>query len=453
MVMDLLKTTANFIKQQQLAPPGSLLLAAVSGGIDSMVLADILYRLRQTLRIELAVASFDHGLRPESGADVEFVRAWAEEHGLPFFSGYKDIAALSGGKNVEDTARKARYAFLRSAAARCGASAVATAHHRDDQAETVLLHLLRGSGVTGLAGMHPSREGIVRPLLCAGRREIADYAAARGIIYREDATNSSTRYLRNRIRLELLPILEEYNPAISSQLNDTAAICRDEDHLLDEMAGISLAELWSVERSALDGPGFDLLSPALQRRVLRKAYQMLAGDMPELSYKQAEAIRGLKDEQSCDLPRGLRVWRRRDLCFGREIPPLPEILTEWPLLTDGKWHELSGLSWSYCASTAEPAAMIKESEKYAMLLPAERLSGALWRTRRDGDYMISQGKKGRVKVKDVFISHHLPGRLRASWPLLVDSSGEVLWMPGLRRCIIPEGLNNILIKVKLSDNI
>lgn len=452
--MELIKTVSNFIKKEKLLSGASVVLAAVSGGIDSMVMADILFRLRQELQIELAVASFDHRLRPDSGSDLAFVRAWADGHGLPFFGGAKDVAALSDGKNVEDIARRERYAFLRGVAAKLGSCVIATAHHRGDQAETVLLHLLRGSGVTGLAGIHPSRGGVVRPLLCADRNDIAAYASANNIEYREDSTNSSTKYLRNKIRLELLPALAEYNPCVSHQLNDTAAICRDEDALLEDLAEISLAELWSFDQSSLSGSGFDLLAPALQRRVLRKAYQLLAGDLPELSFKQVEAIRCLRNEQSCDLPRDIKAWRRGDLYFGQEMPPLPFVDMEWPLLVDGVWHDLDGLDWSYCAThTVKPGEFDhKINDHYAMLISENRAANVFWRTRRNGDFMRSSGK-GRRKVKDLFIDRRIPCHLRNRWPLLIDASGETLWLPGLRSTKLDEDLNNILIKVRFSDKI
>ena len=267
-------------------------------------------------------------------------------------------------------------------------------------------------------------------------------------------SNSSTKYLRNKIRLELLPVLAEYNPCVSGQLNDTAAICRDEDVLLDDLAEISLAELWSVARSALTGSGFDMLAPALQRRVLRKAYQLLAGDLPELSFKQVESIRCLKNEQSCDLPRGIKAGRRGDLCFGREMPPLPVLDTEWPLIIDGAWHDLDGLDWSYCASPLSDSveSAQKRDDKYTMLIPESRAAEVFWRTRRDGDYMRSSGK-GRRKVKDLFIDRHIPCHLRNRWPLLTDASGETLWLPGLRMSKVGDGTNNILIKVRFSDKI
>lgn len=452
--MDLLKTVYRYIKSEKQMPTGSIVLAAVSGGIDSMVMADILFRLRRDLQIELAIASFDHGLRPESGSDLAFVRAWAERHDLLFFGGAKDVAALSDGKNVEDIARRERYAFLRSVAVKLGACVIATAHHRGDQAETVLLHLLRGSGVTGLVGIHPSRDGVVRPLLCADRNDIAEYAATNNIEYREDYTNSTTKYLRNKIRLELLPALAEYNPGISRQLNDTASICRDEDALLDDLAEISLAELWSVDNSSLSGSGFDLLAPALQRRVLRKAYQLLAGDLPELSFKQVEAIRCLRNEQSCDLPRGIKAWRRGDLCFGQIMPPLPVLEMQWPLLIDGTWHDLDGMDWSYCAANISDLSENdqKPTNRYAMVLPESRATNAYWRTRRAGDYMLSSGK-GKRKIKDLFIYHRIPCHLRNRWPLLVDVSGETLWLPGLRLTKQDEDTNNVLIKVRFSDKI
>ena len=453
--MDFIKTVSNYIRKEKLFSPGSLVLVAVSGGVDSMVLADVLYRLREALRIRMSVASFDHRLRPDSGSDVEFVRDWAEGHGLPFWGGSKDIAVLAQGKNVEDAARRERYAFLRAAAAKCGASAIATAHHRDDQAETLLLHLLRGSGVTGLGGMHPDRDGIVRPLLCVCRSDILNYAASHNIQYREDSTNTSVQYLRNRIRLELLPVLAEYNPAISAQLNATAAICRDEDALLDDLTEISLAELWSTEQSSLSGAGFDLLAPALQRRVLRKAFLLLAGDLPELSYRQVEAIRDLKEEQCCDLPRGLKAWRRRDICFGAVMPPLPCVRQEWTLSPDGAWHDLEGLDWSYRATLHEDADLpeVSETDKYTALFTEGQLEGAVWRTRRDGDYMQSSGSRGRVKIKDLFIEQHIPAFLRASWPLLVSGEGETLWLPGLRKPKTRRHPNNILIIVRFSDKI
>ena len=453
--MDLIKTVANYIKTEKLIRPGSILLAAVSGGIDSMVLANVLFDLRHKLQFELAVASFDHGLRPESGSDLAFVRSWSEDHELPFFGGSKDIAGLSGGKNIEDIARRERYSFLRATAAKCGADAIATAHHRDDQAETVLLHLLRGSGVTGLAGMRPENDHIVRPFLCVDRNDIADYARANHIEYREDCTNSSTHYLRNKIRLDLLPVLAQYNPSIKGQLNDTAAICRDEDALLDDLAEIALAELWSVDDSALSGSGFDQLAPALQRRVLRKAYLLLAGDLPELSFKQVEAIRYLKDEQSCDLPRGIKAWRRGDVCFGRAFPQLDTIDAVWPLLIDDEWHEFDGLYCSYKALLQDESAEIikDEGDAYSFLLSANQAADAFWRTRREGDHMTSRGESNGRKVKDVFIDHHIPGHLRIKWPLLVNAAGETLWIPGLRKSHLAVQHNNVLIKVRFSDKI
>ncbi|MBO7667790.1 MAG: tRNA lysidine(34) synthetase TilS [Firmicutes bacterium] len=223
---------------------------------------------------------------------------------------------------------------------------------------------------------------------------------------------------------------------------------------MDDMAEISLAELWSVDRFALTGSGFDLLAPALQRRVLRKAYQLLAGDLPELSFKQVESIRCLKNEQSCDLPRGIKAWRRGDLCFGREMPPLPVLDTEWPLIIDGAWHDLDGLDWSYCASRFNDAfdSAQKSDDKYTMLIPESRAAEVFWRTRRDGDYMRSSGK-GRRKVKDLFIDCRIPCHLRNRWPLLADASGETLWLPGLRMTKVGDGPNNILIKVRFSDKI
>lgn len=448
--MYLYKRVKRYLAEENLLPATGIVLAAVSGGRDSMALADILSLLQDELGFQLAVASFDHQLREGSAAETDFVRHWAHGRGLAFISGTADIPLLSQGRNVEDTARRERYAFLRSALFKLGGGVIATAHHREDQAETVLLHLLRGSGPTGLAAMRPEQKGIIRPLLCASRAEIDDYVRQRQLAFCEDETNSSPHFLRNRIRLELLPLLRDYNPRIAEALCATAAVCRDEDSLLAEMAALSLAELWSVEKGCLRGDGFDALAVALRRRVLRLAFCLTAGEGPELTFSQAEAILNLKEGQSCTLPGNRRAFRRsNDLYFAASLPEKESWEEELPLVADGQWRDFPAGPFSYCALLVDEPPFFRPGQ---MALPADFLPELRWRARRTGDSVPSRGKAGKRKVKEIFIDGKIPRWQRDSWPILIRGE-ELLWVPGLWQGKQEGSGKCVLIKIRRCDNI
>jgi len=447
--MEALAAVQNYILEHDLIRRGDTVLLAVSGGIDSVTMADLLARLQDQLDFQPVIATFNHRLRPEAEEETAFVQALAQRYGVPFYQGSADIAALSQGKNLQDTARRERYAFLFSVAYKLGAASVATAHHRDDQAETLLLHLLRGSGTAGLAGMAPARNKVIRPLLALTREDIAAYATARGLEYREDHSNASVKYQRNRIRWELLPILRHFNPRVVEALNATAAICRDEDALLDDLAENALAEVLLRDGRAIDAAGFAQLPTALKRRVLKKAFCLLAGDVAELSFSQVEAILALKEEQSVSLPGGIRAYRRGNICFGTEIPPLPGFSDAYPLIADGAWHALGNWGWEYTASLEETEPHAPPHGLYVAERELPRLS---WRTRREGDALPSRGASGRTKLKEIFIDHKIPAYQRNSWPLLLLDQ-EIVWAPLLKKALSPAPgqSKSILIKVRHCD--
>lgn len=447
--MTILRRVKNYMQEQRLISPGAIVLAAVSGGVDSMVMADLLLQLRQELCFELAIANFNHGLRPEAAEEAALVRDWAARNGVACFCGGADIAQLAQGKNTQDVARRERYAFLRSTAYKLGQALIATAHHRDDQAETVLMRLLRGSGPAGLAAMSPAENGVIRPLLCLTRAEIADYAVRQGIDYRDDASNFSTKYLRNRIRLELLPLLREYNPQIVDTLCSTADICREEDILMDDLAENALAELWNAEDLCLDGTGFDRLPLSLQRRVLRKAFCLLAGDMPELSFDQSAAVLALREEQSAALPHGMKAYRRGDIFFADEMPPLDVIEEMIPLTADGEWHQMAAMGHAYVACLGEAQPLCPPD---MCCVPVELADSLVWRTRREGDRVPSNGQSGCRKLKDIFIDAKIPPHRRNRWPLLAAGE-DILWVTGLWRREYARAGKSILIKIRDYDNI
>ena len=442
--MDRIKKVQAYIEKEALLTESRKIVAAVSGGIDSMVMAHILYRLRETLDFDLIIANFNHHLRPEADEEACFVRNWAECRGLHFWGGEADVALLAQGANLQDIARRERYAFLRRVAYSVGDALIATAHHRDDQAETMLLHLLRGSGASGLAGIVPLKNGVIRPLLCLSREEIQAYAAAEGIEFREDQSNFSTKYLRNRIRLALLPVLKEYNPQIVSALNDLSEISRAEDSLLDDMAEISFAELWCVGENALAGESFDALATALQRRLIRKSFCLVAGERPELSFAQVEAVRLLKQGRICTLPQGWIAYRRKDLHFANSLPELPVFPEIHKLCADGAWHALPGEAGSYTAVESAWEGALPDD---VFALPAEWADDAFFRTRREGDRVFSSGKYGQRKLKDLFINAKIPLEERNRWPLLLVGD-EILWVPGVWKHKEIPCYNCLLIKIK-----
>ena len=445
--MNLLKTTAEYIQEKKLILPNQLVLAAFSAGRDSRVMLDVLYKLSQTLDFSVAVAHFNHQLRPEAQDELIFAQQVAKAYGIPFFSGTAQIGVLAKGKNLQEVARRERYAFLNHIARQIGADVVATAHHADDQAETVLLHLLRGAGLAGLAAMRPATEKVIRPLLFASQEDIAAYAVENRLSYCQDQSNFSTKYLRNRIRWQLLPALKDYNPQIVEALNATADICSEEDGLLDDMAENSLAELWLVEDTALSGADFDRLPRALQRRVLRKAFYMFAGEKAELSFAQTQAIIDLKDERSVALPGGTVAYRRGHIYFDRKVPPLPAFYENIPLTADDKWHCLANWGWRYRAVAGKlPNRLPRDT----FWVTATEWPELCFRTRRPGDGVYSQGKTGKKKLKDLFIEAKLPGYMKNSWPLLIKA-GEIIWVPFLYRRSANPPEDIILIKIAKDD--
>ena len=203
-----------------LIPPGSGVLCALSGGADSMYLLCRLLEGREKYGWTVCAAHFNHGLRESAGRDADFVRAWCEARGVPLTSGREDVAALARreGRGLEEAGRAARYRFLADAARRAGLEFIATGHHAGDDAETVLMNLIRGCGLKGLTGIPQRRGNIVRPMLEVSRPEIESYLRKRAVPHVEDETNAGLDYARNRVRHRLLPLLEELNPRAAAHI-------------------------------------------------------------------------------------------------------------------------------------------------------------------------------------------------------------------------------------------
>ena len=296
-----------------LPPAGGLLLCAVSGGRDSVCLLHYLANLAPGRGFSVAAAHLNHKMRPEAQRDEDFVRALCRDLDVPFYTEAAPVyeTAEQWGLGVEETGRRLRYDFLQRTADAIGASHIATAHHAQDQAETVLLNLLRGTGPEGLAGIPPVRGRIVRPLLQTSRREIEDYLAEHRLAHVEDSTNQDIHYARNRLRRELWPQLETINPALTRSIGRTAEILRSENTYLDMLAADYLPQSGTVLETArlLSAP------EALRPRILRLLLGRLPGGKKDVGAVHIDALLALAaGGGTLDLPGGMQA-----MCRGEQL--------------------------------------------------------------------------------------------------------------------------------------
>ena len=319
------ETFRRLILQQPLIRAGDSVLAGVSGGADSMALLHLLAGLRPTPTFSLTIVHVDHQLRADSQADAAFVEEQGRRLDVPVLTLRRDVAALAARErlSIEDAARRARYDAFADAGRRTGASALMLAHTADDQAETVLMRLLRGSGLTGLSGIPPARAHgpltVLRPLLGVWRREIAAYLRERGLPCREDASNADLRFTRNRIRRELLPLLErEYNPNIKAALVQLAEQVRCDAGYVAEASRRHQKRLVKTARGerSVRTAAFRRQPPAIQRQLIRFAIQDLRGDLAGFEFRHWRELEQLFTERPVgaivDLPDGLQAVRGRD---------------------------------------------------------------------------------------------------------------------------------------------
>jgi tRNA(Ile)-lysidine synthase len=441
--MELLrKKVLRYIREHALCSPGDTLIVAFSGGADSTALLDILANLPGH-NLELVVAHLNHLLRGAEADDDElFARAAAERYGCPFALARVDVAVLARqtGVSLEEAGREARYAFLREVAVKHAAVAVAVGHHKGDQAETILLRLLRGAGGSGLSGMRPKNSAgtIVRPLLFLRRPEIEAYLHKRGLSWREDSSNAEIRFLRNRIRHELLPYLESFNTDVEERLYRTAeALAADEEVLAAAAAGAFLRAV-AVTASGADADIEALCREplALRKRLYRQAIEIVKGDLRRISSTHLAAIDKLvfaaRPNSELVLPGGIRVIRAYRLLrftLQREEPLSGggELLIARP----GDYTLPCG-GRLLIEESSESAATGHATGVNTLVILAGQLQFPLTvRYFRAGDRFIPSGMTGRKKLKNLFIDRKIPLQTRKRIPLLADR-GEIVWVCGVQ---------------------
>ena len=418
-----------------------LVLAAVSGGADSLALLHALH----AAGVRLVCATFNHRLRPEAGDELEYVRSVAAGLGVSFVSGSADVAALAAdaGLSLEEAARTERYRFLFRAARESGAQAVAAGHTADDQAETVLMHFLRGAGLAGLKGM-PYRVvlpvfdaaiPLVRPLLGWWRADTEAYCRQNGLVPCTDPSNRDTAYFRNRLRHELIPQLEGYNPQVRQALAHTALALQGDDELLAEVvqAAWQVAVLeQGIGYIAFEKRALESLSPALRRNLFRRAAFTLRPGQRDVDFDALERAATL---QAVDLSGGLKtLLEGQTLYLVEDEMALPSI---YPQVDEAFSLSLGatqlGNGWVLACEVSAQVSWSGSRDGMLAFVDAD-VAGDQVNVRpvRPGDRLEPLGMPGqRVKLSDLFVNERIPKRLRKNWPM-VCAGGEIIWVPGLR---------------------
>ncbi|WP_246098527.1 tRNA lysidine(34) synthetase TilS [Saccharibacillus brassicae] len=430
---------------------GDTIVVAVSGGPDSMALLHLLHGLSQRRNLRLVCAHVNHGLRPEeSAAEAERVREAADRLGLPFELGEPDVGGYKREARLgtQAAARELRYRFLRDAARRHGASAIALAHHADDQAETVLLHLLRGSGTGGLGGMRRVREWdgvrLVRPLLGFGKADLIAFCEQNGIGYVTDSSNARPDYVRNRIRLETIPHLESYNGKLTAALNRLADTLGPEEDYLNEQAALAF------ERTCAEGPNgtelrtgaFSAEPVALQRRLVKLILNYLSEPDMETDFAKVELVRRrlVSSEDSTwtlDLGYGRTCTREYDRAFFRLGRPEPGVLRTVSIDREPGMRRLQFGSFDMVFREEREipdVETMRNPDRREVAFDADRLQYPLTlRSRLPGDRIELPRGAGTKKVKDLLIDEKIAPSERGLIPVVCDAQGRIVWLAGLRR--------------------
>jgi tRNA(Ile)-lysidine synthase len=441
------------IREHDLLKPGDRVGVAVSGGADSVALLRVLLELRSELGVVLSVLHFNHKIRgAEADEDERFVAALAERHGLPSHAGSADVPAYAAEHklSLETAGRDARYQFFESFLQRQALDVVATGHSMDDQAETVLMRVLRGAGTKGLAGIYPRRTvrtcggeevgSIVRPLLAIRRAEILDYLRGINQCWREDATNVDLQYTRNRIRHGLIPLIEtRFQPTAVAALAQLAEVAREEEsyweaelsRVMPEVAQLSGS---GASRLTVNVPRLLAFRPALQRRILRNCAQMLGVtlDLEHLTQLLLAArCRGSGGTRTCELPGGwVAVREREELRFElrRNTDQQAPFSYEYRLPIPGEVEirEIGRVIRAFLRPVKPGASGYNPEQS---LDPAALGPELLVRNWQPGDRLWPARGKGPKKMKELFEERHVPRAERGSWPV-ATSGGKLAWARG-----------------------
>lgn len=455
----------SYVNQQHMLEQGEGIVAGVSGGVDSVCLLFVLRKIQETMGGSLYAAHINHGLRgAQADADEEFVRCLCEKWHIPFYLKRVDLRKLAQEKKIteEEAGRLVRYEFFRQTAEETGAAKIAVGHNANDNVETLLFHLMRGSGLKGLGGISPVQGMVIRPLLCVERKEIEKFAEEWNLDFCMDATNLEDTYTRNRIRHKLLPLMEDINPEVVGAIGRAAVTCRETAEFL-EAAGKDAFLKFVIkddgrQRMQIQKEAFVKLPPPVLRELLMQSLAAVSGSRKDIGRVHIEGLLGLQASGTgkflC-LPYGVRAENRygtlllykvykeksdkerekadkeKRCLAGKETEMY---VAELALTEENSKGEIvlpDGGRICYKVENYEKNMKIPKN-RYTKWLDCDIIKNTLhFRTRKAGDWIQVFANGGRKKLKEYLIHEKVPREERSKLILLAEGD-EILWIPGYR---------------------
>ncbi|SDJ72677.1 tRNA lysidine(34) synthetase TilS [Salimicrobium halophilum] len=448
-----MQKVAAFIGKHGLISEGDTIVVAVSGGPDSLALLHYLNEWRKVSPLTVVAASVDHGLRGEgSRRDCEYVENVCEQLSLPFEQITLDVELHKRDKGIgtQEAARELRYEALAGVMRKYGADSLALGHHGDDQTETLFMQLVRGANPQSVTGIPVAREfaggRIIRPFLPLTKDEIEAYCRSRKINPRYDPSNEETVYTRNAFRHSLLPFLKGQNPKLHEHIQAYSERRYEEEAFLTEKAGELMEEVDVSDKEAtLSIKSFKRHPIALQRRAFHLILNYLYNDQVEdITYIHEDLFLQLMDggrvNSSLDFPKGLMITRAYDqvsFTFARPERDLP--------LSSELYPDESVAWWGGAEISAERTSEVGGTSLYEFICDTTHVTFPLLiRTRQHGDRMKPVGMKGTKKIKDIFIDQKIPAKERDHWPIVTDSDGVILWIPGVKKAAVEVSCDSLV---------
>jgi tRNA(Ile)-lysidine synthase len=434
MILERIKKT---IQDYKLLEKKDKILIAYSGGVDSTGLLNLLLELREEWSFELFLGHFNHRLRQSADKDEQFVRRMAKIYSLPLFVGSKDVRSYAREKklNIEEAGRELRYDFLKKTALKIGKAKIATGHTMTDQAETFLMRLMRGSGLRGLGGIFPLVEGtIVRPLIQVERQDIEAHLKAKGIEFRIDESNLDRRFLRNRIRLDLIPYIKKnFEPEIVSSLGRITSIIREEDSLLEKIAQEKTKKAVSKKnnRISLEVKPLSSLPRAMARRVVRDFISDLRGNLRAVSFEDVESVLCLREGKEFPLRKDHVLRREQGQIFLKsKLTPKIRYEYRWEGKAPLEIKELK-LKFEGKKVKGRNSIGLDFDDRARAFLDLGKLKFPLMvRDRREGDRYQPFGAPGQKKLKEIMRAKDIPLPERERRPVFL-SGDKIVWILGL----------------------
>jgi tRNA(Ile)-lysidine synthase len=440
------KAIRNFIKENQLIEKGDTLLVGVSGGPDSLSLLHFFHHSRKEYDISIEAVHVDHMFRgKESYEDLKFVEGVCDKYNIPFHHKRINISEKMKHRkgSLQESARHFRYSFFQEVMSSSNANKLVLGHHGDDQIETILMRLTRGSSGMSRAGIpikRPFANGlIIRPLLSMNKKIIEEYCESYGLVPRRDPSNNKNDYTRNRFRNRVLPFLKEENPLVHEQFQKFSKEILEDELFLQELTLKKLNNIWNKlgNKVSIDIIRFDEMPLPLQRRSIHLILNYLYKDVPSsLTFVHTKEILEMIHKQgptiTIDLPEGLKFTRSyQEGIFHFES--LYNVEPFFYIVEEGKEVELP----NQASIMANRSRILHYDDLYIMKIKEESVSlPIIVRSRQPGDRMKIKGLNGTKKVKDIFIDEKVPLHLRDQWPIVQDSNGVILWIPGLKKSVL-----------------